>query len=469
MGDLPIGAARFRHGTDKAGADQQQTAGSEFGQALKTKQQQKGKIAQRMLHAWRENNRGVSAGAGDIGKGPGVSTLPPVPRYNPNPASPAASGPTIPVQQLLQNPSGPGNVAAPQPQPQPQPKAETQTQQPQPQAPELPADPKTPTEPRPLVDNVSVYGRFNFGGLYFNNGAESGFRAVNNDTFPTTLRVVAERQLPNDLTLQGRVELWVVGGSFGSNAVTPEGYGTGLPVFPAAAEVTLSHPNFGTLSAGQGSTATDFAVQLAPNLGPIITIGNNMPIDGTVGPEGEPLTLREVANDLDGARAPRIRYDTPSWQGFTLSGSAMTEDSLEAALRYSGNWGSLGVKTAFGYTHAEPGDRLVASAVISDEKSGAYMSGAISGQIIDGAADPSLKYFQAGVQGDKVSVHAWHGEYDNFAGSSNASRSGGMIEYKPVKGLSFYIEGDYWRVTDAQDNRGSLITVLPGMKLEFGK
>jgi hypothetical protein len=67
------------------------------------------------------------------------------------------------------------------------------------------------------------------------------------------------------------------------------------------------------------------------------------------------LRVKNVFNNMDGlGRDDRLRYDTPSFEGFSLSSSAVSGDAYDAALRYNRKFGSTKVATAVAW--AKPAD-----------------------------------------------------------------------------------------------------------------
>jgi hypothetical protein len=71
--------------------------------------------------------------------------------------------------------------------------------------------------------------------------------------------------------------------------------------------------------------------------------------DGTTGPR-----VRDVFSDFDGlSRDDRIRYDTPSFEGFKFSTSHVDGSAWDAALTYAGEISGIKTRAAIAYADAD--------------------------------------------------------------------------------------------------------------------
>jgi hypothetical protein len=70
------------------------------------------------------------------------------------------------------------------------------------------------------------------------------------------------------------------------------------------------------------------------------------------------LRVKNIYNNMDGlSRDDRLRYDSPTFAGFTLSGSAVSGDAYDTALKYSRAYGETKVAAAVAW--ANPADTNV--------------------------------------------------------------------------------------------------------------
>lgn len=119
--------------------------------------------------------------------------------------------------------------------------------------------------------------------------------------------------------------------------------------------------SFGTIFAGQGSMSTDGVAEYdlsGTTLATYVSIGdvagsflfreNSGALSGT--------EIGDVLKDLDGSRRMRVRYDTPSFTGITLSGAYGKEvlrsdddnDYYDIALKYANTHGDVKVQAGMG-------------------------------------------------------------------------------------------------------------------------
>lgn len=75
------------------------------------------------------------------------------------------------------------------------------------------------------------------------------------------------------------------------------------------------------------------------------------------------VTIGDIAPSLDGGRKGRIRYDSPSFSGFTISAAAGEEilasgsddEFYDVALRYAGEFGAIRVASGLGFSRKDSG------------------------------------------------------------------------------------------------------------------
>ena len=57
-----------------------------------------------------------------------------------------------------------------------------------------------------------------------------------------------------------------------------------------------------------------------------------------------------LAADCNGYPDNAVRYDTPTWAGFSMSTSYGEDDMWDVAVKYAADWNSIKVSAAAGYT-----------------------------------------------------------------------------------------------------------------------
>lgn len=213
---------------------------------------------------------------------------------------------------------------------------------------------------------VRFYGQFSPTYLGFDDGAETTDALADNANSNTRLGFVMTQAFGvAGLTLTFETALGLVQTSEISTDDIPawmDWQRTDLRKFEAAWA-----SNFGTFTFGQGSMATDGAATLDASG---TTMAGTVTFDDTAGSfalRGEDGVLSDITvgsafKDFDGSRRFRLRYDTPSWSGFTLAAAygrnILAEDDetdyQDVALRWSGNVGAFDLAAATGYAWAEP-------------------------------------------------------------------------------------------------------------------
>jgi hypothetical protein len=208
---------------------------------------------------------------------------------------------------------------------------------------------------------VNFYGQLNLAYQSFNDGDETTSGIVDNGNWNTRLGFTITQPLENS-TIRYRFETGL--GLRNSAAISQEfepdwidWQRTSLRWFEAAFDT-----EFGTLSLGQGSTASDGTAGLDDSF--TFHAGATDSSDGfgsfrfrDGNGDLTDVTVGQVNNSFDGARRFRIRYDTPVYEGVMLSTSygqnILTSgddtDYYDVAIRWTGDVGDFSVRSAAGY------------------------------------------------------------------------------------------------------------------------
>ena len=148
-----------------------------------------------------------------------------------------------------------------------------------------------------------------------------------------------------------------------------------------------------------------------------------------------------IANDCAGLRLNGVRYDTPTFAGFSLGASWGEDDYWDVALRYTGEFS--GFKLAFATAYSESTDSNI--------------GGGISGNTNDN------QYFQVGGMVKHMASGLWvHGTYGkNFVDGANQHdivgwyvKAGWSNKFSTLGATHFY--GEYGRNDDGFDHGQTL-------------
>lgn len=118
-------------------------------------------------------------------------------------------------------------------------------------------------------------------------------------------------------------------------------------------EVWWENDTLGKIWLGQGDTASNSTSEVDLSGTSVVAYSGIADMAGGLEFENG-LRIKTVFFNFDGlSRRDRIRYDTPTFAGFTLSTSFTDEDHWDAALRYAGQFGGTKVVAAASYVEPD--------------------------------------------------------------------------------------------------------------------
>ena len=224
---------------------------------------------------------------------------------------------------------------------------------------------EAPVAPAPRVTSssdtvgLSIYGQVNRGVLYVNDGTNQEFFNVDNDHSSTRIGLVGEAKPREGLTIGSTIEVQIESNSSASVNQGQNGPGGPVNFTERKLEVFAKSDRYGTLLLGQGSTATDGTSEVDLS-GTGVAGGVKFSAFGgglsfatsvTGSFAGNP-TIATVFNQMDGlSRNDRLRYDTPSFRGLTLSASWVDGSPVDLAARYSREFSGNKFAAALGYVN----------------------------------------------------------------------------------------------------------------------
>ncbi|MDF1590915.1 MAG: porin [Desulfobacterales bacterium] len=215
---------------------------------------------------------------------------------------------------------------------------------------------------KPGSDKVEVqlYGQVNRGVMYADDGNDSDFYHVDNDTSSTRLGINAKTRTGGDLEVGARFEVQYESNS--SASVSQTSNSTGPDNFTQRhLDLFIESKRFGKLSIGQGNTASnetsevDLSGTALVGYSDISTVGGGILFFDKTANSLSDTDIGDVFNNMDGlSRRDRLRYDTPEFFGFVLSGSAIENNAEDIALWYNRKFS--GFKLAGAAAYANPGN-----------------------------------------------------------------------------------------------------------------
>jgi porin-like protein len=215
--------------------------------------------------------------------------------------------------------------------------------------------------------SVLLYGQLNPGYLRFDDGVSSTGAVVDNTHSNSRVGIWVRQPYGENLfSFNFETALGLRPSAGLSQTFTPKGINWQRTSIRKA-DFALKTPNYGTFSAGQGSMATDGAAEVDLSGTTLVTY-----VSVPDGPGSfrfrtstgvlSAITVNNAFSDLDGGRRGRVRYDTPSFGGFTVSASYGEEilasnanlNTSDIALRYGGEVGDFQMSGALGYSRTNP-------------------------------------------------------------------------------------------------------------------
>jgi hypothetical protein len=204
---------------------------------------------------------------------------------------------------------------------------------------------------------LAISGHVNRAVHIVEDGKNAKAYFVDNDNSESRVRFVGTAKTTDDLTLGGKIELTIAPNKAGEVSQTNEETGN---VFDQRwTEVSLDSKRFGKLSLGKGDTASANSAAVDLSRTGVIAYATIADLAGGMlfRQDGdEALTnvrIVDAFNSFDGlSRKNRLRYDTPTFSGFRLATSAISDQRYDASLWWGGQ--GYGFKAAGAAAFADP-------------------------------------------------------------------------------------------------------------------
>jgi predicted porin/uncharacterized membrane-anchored protein YhcB (DUF1043 family) len=206
---------------------------------------------------------------------------------------------------------------------------------------------------------LAISGQVNRAVNIVDDGKNTEAYYVDNDNSESRVRFVGTAKATDDLTIGSRIELTIAPNKAGE--VDQNNQETNNVFDQRWSEVSLDSKRFGKLSLGKGATAsyTSAAVDLS-RTGVIAYATISDTAGGMLFRQTSDDTLTDVRvveafNNFDGLnRRNRVRYDTPTFYGFHLATSAVSDQRYDASLWWGGQ--GYGFKAAGAAAFAYPNE-----------------------------------------------------------------------------------------------------------------
>jgi predicted porin len=340
------------------------------------------------------------------------------------------------------------------------------------------------------VVSLTVYGQINKALLFFDNGEDSDAFIVDNDFSTSRFGFQGTASISPGWTAGYNMEFDLFGDSNSNNVSVGDDEGNeGIDDLRIRKnELWVEGERIGRVTLGQGSAAADGITEIvlgnSLNNASVSYGGNIAVVDGDV--------LGAFADNLDGARVDRIRYDTPSIYGFVLSASWGEDDYYDVALRFKKEFNSVRIAAGIAYQKFEDdGDDVDESEIISGSVSVMHIPSGIYGAFAagqqqfedDDGAEPAFLYAQLGIEKrflpyGATTVYGEYGQYDEFADAnaiggivgSEATRWGfGITQSIDNAAMDIYAQAQFWEfdADNVVDGDNELTLFMVGSRIKF--
>lgn len=211
---------------------------------------------------------------------------------------------------------------------------------------------------------LKLYGQINRAVMYVDDGNDGEFYHVDNDNSSTRLGLKALSQLNDKFSVGANLEFEYQ--SNPSNKVWQDVSNTSGDEWDERKVEAFIKGAFGKLTLGQGPTASDSTSEI--DLSGTKVAGYSR-VEAQAGAfrffdeDGNALssvTVTDIFKNLDGfSRKDRVRYDSPTFSGFTIAVSSASDegdDAEDVALRYKGKLGNVKAAAGLAYVNFSSSD-----------------------------------------------------------------------------------------------------------------
>lgn len=333
--------------------------------------------------------------------------------------------------------------------------------------------------------DVELYGQINRAALWADNGDSSKTYFVDNDFSSTRMGINAKAKATDDLDIGGKIEYELLSNS--SAKVNQENQDSGAELKLRWADTYLKSKSLGKLSLGHGSTFSDGTAEtdlsgttVTANSKLYAMAGGQLFYDDSSN-ELSSTTVKNVFNNLDGlSRKDRVRYETPSFAGFSVGGSATEGGAFDAGLKYSRKFDGMTMAGAIAWADPQDLDPDVdyqldgSLSLLLDMGLNFTLAGGQENMNQDGRDDGSFWYGKVGYKANLFSpgVSAFsidYGQFDDFVQNNDQGKSFGLAYVQSVKdwGTDFYLAYRLYQLDRDAHEFDDINAVWGGLRLKF--
>ncbi|MFH2061337.1 MAG: porin [Pseudomonadota bacterium] len=335
--------------------------------------------------------------------------------------------------------------------------------------------------------SVTLYGQVNRGILISDDGDNTNIYQVDNDNSSTRIGIKGSAKASEALEIGTKIEV-----QFESNSTADVNQnnqrGAGSNNFTKRhLDLYLSSTSYGKLSIGFGSTASDGTSQT--DFSGTNVVGYSSVADMAAGQlfydnNTKVLSSTNIGSafsDMDGlSRDERIRYDTPSFNGFSAATSYIADGGGDVAFRYDTKLGRFKVGAAVAY--ADPAststktDYQISSSFSALHDSGIslILSGGQREYKTDTDGDGLFFYSKLGYQADffsigKTAFSVDYGIFDDIAMKNDEASTFGAQFVQNIAdwGTEYYLGYRFYKLDRDNTDFEDISAILSGFRVIF--
>ncbi len=273
--------------------------------------------------------------------------------------------------------------------------------------------------------SVKLYGMVSRAMMIWDSGNDDDIYSVGNSASPSRFGIKGGAKIGSGWSAGFLLE-WQTRDTWAKDVSQNNSKGSDPGLLQLRHEaVYLENARIGTVYLGHTSTSTDGIAEIDLSGAKVISqsdVGDwnkSFSVGGT--------NWGNVQDNLDGARNDIIRYDTPTYAGFTASVSYGEDDLFDVALRYAGEFGGvMKVAGGIGYRVQDDedfaphsSDTLVGSVSALHVPTGLNITFAAGQREYDSTReDASYWYVKGGLlrRFNRLGMTAVYGEYGDYEG-----------------------------------------------------
>jgi predicted porin len=340
---------------------------------------------------------------------------------------------------------------------------------------------------------VQVYGQLNRALMYADDGNESKLFHVDNDNSSTRVGLKGKVAANESLTIGTVFEVeWQANAS---NEVSMKTETISGEFRERHVDIYFDFKNIGKFSLGKGHMASDTVSEV--DLSDTKLIGSSDVADvggrflfydagqqaSSEEEQAPGLMVIDVFNNMDGlSRKNRLRYDTPSFGGFSLATAVGEKEMFDLSLNYSGEFSGTKVKAAVAYSDPNSSYTTINGSASVLFPFGLNLTVAGGTRDLDtmpaNGDDPQFMYGKIGyickelVSVGSTALSVDYGVYENIK-KQNIGQEGTVMGVQVVQQITAYSTELYaaYRIFAVEDNTAAdyedISFAIAGVRLRF--